>query len=184
MKILLCLILIFPSVLVAQNLWKETVCGMTEQQVLEYFPEAQVPSKPSFIGTGAEEKLEIEKYRFRNRDFSVHFYFDDLGLAQVSLHILERNNHDALALVANELQIELSSILGEPTKKVEENDLLRTLDIEWDRQKTKIGIFVLSTGDSDGILNLNFQKKKTIGPNQAAHTTPASRSATGLRVWL
>ena len=70
----------------AQTLWPGTTAGMSLEDVQRMFPAARVPEEPIGLPHGrGVELLQIPGWPAAGRTFTVHFFFKEKSLVQVSL---------------------------------------------------------------------------------------------------
>jgi hypothetical protein len=79
--------LLLAAPLGAQTLWPGTMSGQSVDEVKRLFPEAREPENPTGLSRGRGiELLQIPRTVIGDREFTVHFFFKDGALVQVTLN--------------------------------------------------------------------------------------------------
>jgi len=150
----------------AAPLWDGTDTGMTAEQVKEKFPTAIVPKDPAELYGKIAEGLRIPILTYLDEEFTVHFYFDNGALHQVTLELKKKRAHAVMVKLAGRVAADLTKQLGDPKSKKESKDSIGgRFEVHWETPRQKVSVFVLSTGPTEALydpiaFNINFQPKQ------------------------
>jgi hypothetical protein len=111
-------------------LWQNLLAGMTSDDVQAVCPDAIENPNPDALATGAQDRLIVPEFFLNGDAYSVHLYFADQKLVQVTLSLGDDDAtmsaaYGVLTLLRAKYGPELS--LSEP----EPDDLLQNLTADW-----------------------------------------------------
>lgn len=145
-----------------QALWKDSMYGMSEAQVLKVNPAAVKPIKSSRLGDGAQQLLEVSGIEVVKTKFTAKFYFKEDTLRQVMLGMDDGPSAGQAELIWDELFTILSSKYGKELNRKNQAGVLRIKNSTWVFGKTNISLLLMTVADGQPILNVVYQQRIAI----------------------
>lgn len=142
----------------AQTLWKDSVYGMTEVEVMKVNPSAVKTKKGSSLPNGAVQTLEVQNIEIVKRKFTAGFYFKDQKLNQITLSLNKGSNTLDASSKWDELYLALSAKYGKELSKKSQDGILKQKLAEWTAGKTNIQLLFLAVGEKDPILQIAYHQ--------------------------
>lgn len=150
-------LLALPPLASAQSLWSGTEYGMSVDQVKSVVPNVTTPSSPSRLGDGAQELLRLENVEIVNKRFAASFYFITGKLTQVTLSLEKGHTFHGALLVFDSLTEALRAKYGREINRDIKRGVLNRATATWMAGRTNINVLVMSVGEDDALLNINYQ---------------------------
>ena len=150
-------LLAFHTLACAQSLWGGAEYGMTVEQVKSAIPNVTSPSTPSRLGDGAQELLRLESVEIVSKRFTASFYFIAGKVTQVTLSLEKGHTFQSAVLVFDSLTEALRAKYGREISRDIKRGLLNRANATWMAGRTNINVLAMSVGESDAILNINYQ---------------------------
>ena len=132
---------------------------MSPKDVRALMPDAIDPKKIANLNSGAMEFLQIEDFVVVHRHFSVHFYFSDKKLEQVTLKLKRREEdtfHFYMQTFDSFSEALRAKYGAEVSKDKKDYDGYRRVEAMWMSGRTNIGILLFDVYGSL-LLNVNYQ---------------------------
>jgi hypothetical protein len=130
---------------------------MTLTEVKAAVPKVVPPLKPNRLGDAAVELLRLEDVELVNKKFTASFYFKASKLSQVTLSLEKGHTFHAATLVFDALTEALRAKYGNEISRRSKRGMLNLTEAEWLSGRTNINLIVLSVGETDATLNVNYQ---------------------------
>ncbi|MFA9459506.1 hypothetical protein [Thiohalorhabdus methylotrophus] len=127
-------------------LWEDAYTGMSPEEILRFFPEAQrtSPDQRAKKGPeGGEELVRIPRVQIAGDPYRGHFYFRDGRLERVVLELIpqgEMTFSEGLKKT-EKVRDALSRKYGEPTKRTSSGEGYK---VDWDNGRTDIHLMVIT----------------------------------------
>lgn len=144
----------------AQVLWRAASYGMSVTQVAKAFPDAiEVTGDVRRLSSGAEALLIIENILLVDHSFQARFYFKNKKLEQVTLSLMETHPYQVTLGIFENLTNSLRMKYGKEASQNASRGMIELSEVTWLVGKTNIHLVVFSAGQSNSILNINYQAR-------------------------
>jgi hypothetical protein len=138
----------------AQWLWGVIKYGMSLEQVKTLVPNGTPASEPDYLADGSQELLRLENVKIVNTNFSAKFYFKTGKLSQVTLEWETGQTFESALLVFNSLTEAFRTKYGSEISREVKRD---RAEVTWVSGQTNINVIAISGGETNAILNVNYQ---------------------------
>ena len=142
----------------AQTLWRETVVGMSPDEVRKLVPEAEPPAgKAGVLADGAVEILRVSQFELLGERFAASFYFKDEKLAQVTLALQGEKSFPAALSTFDSLSEALRTKYGSEISRRVSQTPFPSANATWLSGRTNISATVFSVARGHLVFNVNYQ---------------------------
>jgi hypothetical protein len=146
----------------AQTLWRNSIFGMTKEQVITVVPEAApVAGKHGTLKTGAEELLRILGVEIVNEKFTASFFFKDQKLVQVMLSLENPKSFVTTMIVFNALTDSLRAKYGQEISLRQAQTPYPNAEAIWLSGRTNISVNADAVAETSVYLKVNYQVRIT-----------------------
>lgn len=142
----------------AQQLWQESVYGMSLAEVRRAFPDAVAGDGVALSG-GAQRLLVIDDVRIANHNFRAAFFFQDTGLVQVTVQLSDELAGYQVKGLTETLRTALRSKYGAETSSEVGTTPGDHLTAIWMVGQTNISLNYFHFEGVDPFLNVVYQMR-------------------------
>lgn len=158
--IFLILFLTVSTTIYADKLWKDSVYGMSVDEVHKVIPDTFYTIEKSRLGNGSEELLSLNDIVIFNHKFKASFYFQGEKLTQVTLGLKEIMSFNSAMPIFENLTDAFRSKYGkEISREVDKDPTLSIAQSKWLFGRTNITLVEMSAVGGDAILNITYQER-------------------------
>ncbi|SNY96305.1 hypothetical protein [Halomonas sp. hl-4] len=152
------LLLLLPNIAFAQQLWGPTNAGMTVKEVLRDVDDAYRIEDGGRLATTAVEEVRKDDVELAGESFTQQFYFMNGQLTQVTFKLDDARDFDTNMELVDALTEDLREQFGEEVdSETTKAGIMRKANVSWIEGSRKIGVFLMSMGQDDSLLKVNYQ---------------------------
>lgn len=152
------LLLLWPSAALSAELWGPTYAGMTVKEVLRAVDDAYRIEDGGRLATTAVEEVRKDDVELAGETFTQQFYFMSGQLTQVTFKLDDERDFDTNLELVDALTEDLRKQYGEEAdSETTKAGIMRKARVTWIEGDRKIGIFLMSMGQNDSLLKVNYQ---------------------------
>jgi hypothetical protein len=145
-----------------QTLWQNATYGMSIEDVLHKIPKTERVTAGGHLGTGGTlgtELVRIPGFEFVDAQFTVHFYFLNDKLAQVTLGLDRQVPYATARAVFDRLLLKFRTQYGRERLEEKQAGPLASSDADWLLDEIKINVVLLGLPGTPPLLNVNYQRR-------------------------
>ncbi|KPQ24517.1 hypothetical protein [Halomonas sp. HL-93] len=152
------LLLLLPNAAWSAELWGPTTAGMTVKEVLRDVDDAYRIEDGGRLATTAVEEVRKDDVELAGESFTQQFYFMNGQLTQVTFKLDDAQDFDTNMELVDALTEDLRERFGEEVdSETTKAGIMRKANVSWIEGNRKIGIFLMSMGQDDSLLKVNYQ---------------------------
>ncbi|MBD3897204.1 hypothetical protein IEI94_15205 [Halomonas sp. ML-15] len=154
----LLLLLLLPSAAFAGSLWGPVSAGMTTEEVMDVLDDAYAFEEGDRLATNAVEALRRDDVELAGESFTQRFFFLNDQLSQVTLRLDDTRDFDAMLTTVEALTEKMRDQYGEEVdSEIKDSGPIRQATVSWIDGNRRVSLFLMSMGEDDSMLNVNYQ---------------------------
>lgn len=158
--------------------WQGLRHGMTQEQVRQRFPQAQVPGEPAVLAGGAFEGLRLKGIEFAGRPATAAFYFGHDGLVQVDATLDDRPARAVGMQVFEAIARELTATHGQPHAQEWTHAPWQRRRMEWRVERVPLRALYTDMGETS-LVKVIWQARVPEAPEGPRLDSPTMNGPSG-----
>lgn len=152
------LLLLLSNTAMAGSLWGPATAGMTMEEVMHAVDDAYRIEEGDRLATNAVEALRRDDVELAGKSFTQRFFFLDDQLSQVTMRLNDTRDFDAMLASVDALTEKMRAQYGdEVDSEMRGSGPMRQATVSWIDRNRRVSIFLMSMGEDDSLLNVNYQ---------------------------